>query len=160
MDNVEPQTLNGVMDNLAKSSGSNNVDMISSPIEIVVGEIPRIFKGNREGIISLYNWFYQFAKINLGGINANMTPQEFLTLVSSKLPSKGIKPLEYLVRCCEIANYSKIEPTNEMNSKCLESVELLKTLIDGDDSKKVDEDTESVELSSELLSQDVLLRKN
>jgi hypothetical protein len=157
---VETPTLNGEKNDFSKSFLSKREDITTRPTEIVVEEIPRDFKGSREGIISLYNWFYKFAKINLVEIDANMTPQEFLTIVSSKLPSKGIKPLEYLVRSCEIANYSKIEPTNEMNSKCLESVELLKALIEGDDSNKDEEDIEHIELSAEIISQNVALEEN
>lgn len=160
MVDLETQSVNGSVANFSMSLTSNKDVIVTRPIEEVLEEIPRNFNGSREGIISLYNWFFLFAKIKFRGIADNMTPQEFLSVVSSKLPSKGIKPLEYLVTSCEIANYSKIEPTNEMNSKCLESVELLKTIIEGDNSEKNDQDIESIELSSELLSHNVALQEN
>jgi hypothetical protein len=47
-----------------------------------------------------------------------------------------------------------------MNSKCLESVELLKTLIEGNDSKKDEEDIEHIEISAEILSQNAVLEES
>jgi hypothetical protein len=109
----------------------------------MVEEMPRSFEDSKAGVVELYDWFYRFIQAELDGICDNMTPRELLRVVSSRIPSQGAIPLEYLVTSFEIANYSKIKPTKEMQSKCLKSVEVLKDLIEGgdpllsDDAKKV-----------------------
>jgi hypothetical protein len=63
--------------------------------------------------------------------------------------------LEYLVRSFEIAMYSENKPTRERQSKCLESVIVLKDLIEDGDSRMSDDDKEVDELSSELVTHNV-----
>jgi hypothetical protein len=63
--------------------------------------------------------------------------------------------LEYLVTSFEIANYSKIKPTIEMQSKCFDSVEVLRGLIEGGDLRMSDEVKELDELSLELVTHNV-----
>jgi hypothetical protein len=59
----------------------------------------------------------------------------------------------------EIAKYSKIKPTREMLSKCLDSVEVLKGLIESGDSRISDDDTEVDVFFSELGSYKVELHE-
>ena len=124
---------------------------LKSPIQMVE-EMPRSFKGSKEGVVELYNWFYRFAQVKLGGIGDNMTPREFMSVVSGRIPSQGAISLEYLVTSFEIASYSKIKTTREMQSKCLNSVKVLKDLIEGGDSRKSDDENEVDELSMELVT--------
>jgi hypothetical protein len=120
-------------------------NMENHPAQAVEEEIPRSFEGNKDGIIKLYNWFYRFTQWKLGGIADNMTPREFMSIVSGRIPSEGAPALEYLVTSFEIANYSKINLTEEILFKCLKGVEVLKDLIEGggshvsDDFKELDE---------------------
>jgi len=129
--------------------------VLKGPMQMVEEEIPRSFKGSKEGVIELYNWFYSFAQGRLGGIGDNMTPREFMRVVSGRIPSQGALPLEYLVTSFEIANYSKIKPTIEMQSKCFDSVEVLRGLIEGGDLRMSDEVKELDELSLELVTHNV-----
>ena len=110
--------------------GSNSM----SPMQMVE-EMPRSFNSCKDGVVVLYNWFYGFAHSRLVGIADNITPRELLSIVSDSIPSQGVIPLEYLVTSFEISNYSKIKTTKEMESKCLDSVEVLKDLIEGRDSR-------------------------
>ena len=130
---------------------------LKDPMQIVEKEMPRSFKGSKEAVIELYTWFYRFAQGRLGGIGDNMTPRELMSVVSGRIPSQGAIPLEYLVTSFEITNYSKIKPTREMQSKCLDSVEVLKDLIEGGDSRMRDDDKEVDEPSSELVKHKVQL---
>ncbi len=117
-------------------------------------EMPRSFKSSREAVTELYSWFYRFAQGRLGGIADNMTPREFMRVVSGRIPSQGALPLEYLVTSFEIAMYSESKSTSEMQSKCFESVEVLKDLIEGRDSTK-SEDVKVDELSTELVTHNI-----
>ena len=128
---------------------------IKGPKQMVEKEMPLSFKGSTEGVIELYNWFYCFSQRRLGGFGDNMTPREFMRVVSDKIPSQGDLPLEYLVTSFEIAKYSKIKPTKEMLSKCLNSVEVLKGLIEGGDSRMSDDDKEVDVSVSELVPNNV-----
>ena len=128
---------------------------LKSPMQMVEEEMPRSFKGSKEGVIELYNWFYCFSQGRLGGFGDNMTPREFMRFVSGRIPSQGDLPLEYLVTSFEIAKYSKIKPTREMLSKCLNSVEVLKGLIEGRDSRMSDGDKEVDVFFSELVPHNV-----
>jgi hypothetical protein len=121
-------------------------------VEAVEEEIPRSFEGNKDGIVKLYNWFYRFAQWRLGGIADNITPREFVNVVSGRIPSEGASALKYFVTCFEIANYSKINLTEEMLSKCLKAVEVLKDLIEGGSSRVSDDVVELEETSSALSS--------
>jgi hypothetical protein len=105
--------------------------MENHPAQVVEEEIPRSFEGNKDGIVKLYNWFYRFAQWKLGGIANNMTPMEFMSIVSSRIPSEGAPALKYLVMSFEIAQYSKINPTKKILFKCSKGVEILKDLIEG-----------------------------
>jgi hypothetical protein len=107
--------------------------------QVVEEEIPRSFEGNKDGIVKLYNWFYRFAQSKLGGIVNNMTPMEFMGIVSGRIPSEGAPTLKYLVMSFEIAQYSKINPTSEILFKCSKSVEMLKDLIEAGDSHVSDD---------------------
>jgi hypothetical protein len=78
-----------------------------------------------------------------------------MRVVSDMIPSQGDLPLEYLVMSFEIAKYSKIKPTKEMLSKCLNSVEVLKGLIEGGDSRMSDDDKEADVSVSELVTYNV-----
>ncbi|MHC4690382.1 MAG: hypothetical protein ACYS5F_12210 [Planctomycetota bacterium] len=122
---------------------------------MLVEEMPRNFKGSKEGVVKLYIWFYRFAQGRLGGIADNMTPREFMSVVSGRIPSQGVIPLEYLVTSFEIAKYSKIKPTKEMQSKCLDSVEVLKDLIECGDTRMSDDVNELNEPSLELITHNV-----
>ncbi len=117
-------------------------------------EMPRSFNGDKDGIVKLYDWFYRYARWKLGGISDNMTPREFMSVVSGKVPSQGALPLEYLVTSFEIVTYSKITPTREMQSKCLNSVEVLKDLVEGGDSRLSDDVNDADELSLVLVTHD------
>lgn len=132
---------------------------LKSPKQMAEKEMPRSFKGSMEGVIELYNWFYRFSQWRLGGFGDNMTPREFMKFVSGRIPSQGDLPLEYLVTSFEIAKYSKIKPTREMLSKCLDSVEVLKGLIESGDSRISDDDTEVDVFFSELGSYNVELHE-
>ena len=123
---------------------------LKNPMQIVEKEMPRSFKGSKEAVIELYTWFYRFAQGRLGGIGDNMTPRELMSVVSGRIPSQGAIPLEYLVTSFEITNYSKIKPTREMQSKCLNSVEVLKDLIEGGDSRMSEDDKEVDKFSSDM----------
>ena len=114
-------------------------DMESHPAQAVEEEIPRSFEGNEDGIIKLYNWFYRFAQWKLGGIANNMTPREFMSIVSGRIPSEGDPTLKYLVTSFEIAKYSKINLTKETLFKCSKGVEILKDLIEGGSSHVSDD---------------------
>lgn len=105
----------------------------------VIEEIPRSFEGNKDGIVKLYNWFYRFAQWKLGGIANNMTPMEFMSIVSGRIPSEGAPALKYLVMSFEIAQYSKINLTKEILFKCSKGVEMLKDLIEGGGSHESDD---------------------
>ena len=118
-------------------------------------EMPRSFKDSKKGVIELYNWFYRFSQRRLGGIADNMTPRELLSVVSGRIPSQGALPLEYLVRSFEIAMYSESKPTKEMQSKCFESIVVLKGLIEGGNSRMSDDDQKVDAFSSELVTHDV-----
>ena len=132
---------------------------LKAPMQIVEEEMPRSFKGSVEGVVELYTWFYRFAQGRLGGIGDNMTPRELMRAVSGRIPSQGGFPLEYLVTCFEIAIYSKKELTKEMQAKCLNSVEMLKDLIEGGNSGVSDDVNELDELSSDLVTQNVQLHE-
>lgn len=121
-------------------------------VQVVEEEIPRSFEGNKDGIVKLYNWFYRFAQWRLGGIANNITPREFVNVVSGRIPSEGASALKYFVTCFEIANYSKINLTEEMLFKCLKAVEVLKDLIEGGSSRVSDDVIEIDETSSVLSS--------
>ena len=122
------------------------------PVQVVEEEIPRSFEGNKDGIVKLYNWFYRFAQWRLGGIADNNTPREFVNVVSGRISSEGASALKYFVTCFEIANYSKINLTEEMLFKCLKAVEVLKDLIEGGGSRVSDDVIEIDETSSEFSS--------
>ena len=121
------------------------------PAQMVEDEIPRSFEGNKDGIVKLYNWFYRFTQWKLRGIADNMTPREFMSIVSGRIPSEGAPALEYLVTSFEIAIYSKINLTKEILFKCLKGVEALKDLIEGGDSH-VSDDFEELDETSLALS--------
>jgi len=107
--------------------------------QVVEEEIPRSFEGNKDGIVKLYNWFYRFAQSKLGGIVNNMTPMEFMSSVSGRIPSEGAPALKYLVKSFEIAQYSNINPKKEILFKCSKGVEMLKDLIESGDSHVSDD---------------------
>ena len=120
-------------------------------VQVVEEEIPRSFEGNKDGIVKLYNWFYRFAQWRLGGIADNITPREFVNVVSGRIPSEGASALKYFVTCFEIANYSKINLTEEMLFKCLKAVEVLKDLIEGG-SSCVSDDVIELDAPSSVIS--------
>jgi len=122
-------------------------------------EMPRSFKGDKDGIVKLYDWFYRYARWKLEGISDNMTPREFMSVVSGKVPPQGALPLEYLVTSFEIVTYSKITPTREMQSKCLNSVEVLKDLVESGDSRLSDDVNDADERSLELVTHDVQMHE-
>jgi hypothetical protein len=128
------------------------VNLEGHPAQVVEEEIPRSFEGNKDGIVKLYNWFYRFAQWRLGGIADNITPREFVNVVSGRIPSEGASALKYFVTCFEIANYSKINLAEEMLSKCLKAVEVLKDLIEGGSSRVSDDVIELDDASSVLSS--------
>lgn len=128
---------------------------LKGPQQIMENKMPRNFKDSKKGVIELYNWFYRFAQGRLGGIADNMTPRELMSVVSGRIPSQGALPLEYLVMSFEIAMYSESKPTRERQSKCFESVIVLKDLIEGGDSRMSDDDKEVDALSSELVTHNV-----
>ena len=120
------------------------------PAQVVEDEIPRSFEGYKDGIVKLYDWFYRFTQWKLGGIADNMTPREFMSIVSGSIPSEGAPALEYLVTSFEIANYSKINLTKEILFKCLKGVEALKDLIEGGNKHVSDDIVEPDETSLAL----------
>lgn len=122
-------------------------------------EMPRSFKGDKDGIVKLYDWFYRYARWKLEGISDNMTPREFMSVVSGKIPPQGAIPLEYLVTSFEIVTYSKITPTREMQSKCLNSVKVLKDLVESGDSRLSDDVNDADERSLELVTHDVQMHE-
>ena len=128
---------------------------LKGPKQIMGNKMPRNFKDSKKGVIELYNWFYRFTQGRLRGIGDNMTPRELMSVVSGRIPSQGALPLEYLVMSFEIAMYSESKPTRERQSKCFESVIVLKDLIEGGDSRMSDDDKEVDELSSELVTHNV-----
>jgi hypothetical protein len=121
-------------------------------VQVVEEDIPRSFEGNKDGIVKLYNWFYRFAQWKLGGIADNITPREFMNVVSGRIPSEGTSALIYFVTYFEIANYSKINLTEEILFKCLKAVEVLKDLIEGGSSCVIDDVMEFNETSSAISS--------
>ena len=121
-------------------------------VQAVEEDMPRSFEGNKDGIVKLYNWFYRFAQWRLGGIADNITPREFVNVVSGKIPSEGASALIYFVTYFEIANYSKINLTEEILFKCLKAVEVLKDLIEGGSSCVSDDVLELDEPSSVISS--------
>jgi hypothetical protein len=125
---------------------------LNSPMQTFEEDMPRSFNSSKEGVVELYNWFYKFAQVKINGVRDNMTPRELMKVVSGGISSQGVLPLEYLITCFEIANYSKKKLTKEMQSKCLSSVEVLKNLIEGADSRTSDYIKESNEFSSELVT--------
>jgi len=129
----------------------------SHPVQ-VVEEMPRNFDSNKEGIVKLYNWFYRFTQWRLGGIVGNITPREFVNVVSGMIPSEGASALKYFVTCFEIANYSKINLTEEMLFKCLKAVEVLKDHIESEGSRVSDDVIELDENSSVLSSYNLSAR--
>ena len=129
--------------------------MENHPAQVVEEEIPRSFEGNKDGIIKLYNWFYRFTQWKLGGIADNMTPREFMSIVSGRIPSEGAPALEYLVTSFEIAKYSKINLTKEILFKCLKGVEMLKDLIEGGGSHVSDDIVELDEASLAISAHNV-----
>lgn len=149
---VERQPAQEVEEEVSKLARGVN---LKSPQQMVEEEMPRSFKGSRKGVVELYNWFYRFVQRRLGGISDNMTPRELMSVVSGRIPSQEALPLEYMVTSFEIANYSKIKPTREMQSKCLNSVEVLKDLIEGVDSRMSEGAKEFDGLSSELVTHKV-----
>jgi hypothetical protein len=76
-----------------------------------------------------------------------MTPREFMSIVSGRIPSEGVPALEYLVTSFEIANYSKINLKKNMLFKCLKGVEVLRDLIEGG-SSHVSDDFEELDETS------------
>ena len=128
-----------------KFTGGDNSE--GNPVRVVEEEIPRSFEGPKDGVVKLYNWFYSFAQWRLEGIAENLTPREFLSVVSGRIPSEGSLALEYLVTSFEIANYSKTDLTEEILSKCLKGVEVLKDLIEGGGSRVADDAIELDEAS-------------
>ena len=104
-------------------------DLESQPPQEFDEEIPRHFEGYRDGVIRLYDWFYEFAHSRIGAINDNMTPRDFQRAITRSIPSDGAPALESLVTNYEIAVYSNSDPTKEMLENTLRSVELLRRLI-------------------------------
>ena len=127
-------------------------------VQMVEEEMPRNFESNKDEIVNLYNWFYRFAQWRLGGVADNITPREFVNVVSGRIPSEGASALKYFVTCFEIANYSRINLTEEMLFKCLKAVEVLKDLIDGGSSRVSDDVIELDETSSVLSSHNLSAR--
>jgi len=125
------------------------------PAQVVEEEIPRSFEGYKDGVVKLYNWFYRFAQWKFGGIADNMTPREFMSIVSGRIPSEGAPALEYLVTSFEIAKYSKINLTKEILFKCSKGVEMLKDLIEGGGSHVSDDIVELDEASLALSAHNV-----
>jgi hypothetical protein len=122
---------------------------------MVEEEMPRSFESNKDGIVKLYNWFYRFAQWRLGGIANNITPRELVNVVSGRIPSEGASALKYIVTCFEIANYSKINLTEEMLGKCLKAVEMLKELVESGCSL-VSDDVIELDENSSVPSSDIL----
>ena len=159
----KPTTINhsmvGVKIQSAQDAGEGVSKLVRganlSSMQMVEEEMPRSFKGSREGVLTLYTWFYRFAQGRLGGIGDNLTPREFMGIISGRIPSQGTLPLEYLVTSFEISNYSKIQTTKEMESKCLDSVEVLKDLIEGRDSSVNGDVKELDDLSLERITHKV-----
>jgi hypothetical protein len=150
--NVESQPIQ--KEDGVKPKFKPRVNLEGHPVQMaqaVEEEIPRSFEGNKDGIVKLYNWFYRFSQWRLGGIADNITPREFVNVVSGRIPSEGASALKYLVTCFEIANYSKINLAEEMLSKCLKAVEVLKDLIEGG-STRVSDDVVELEETSSVLS--------
>ena len=55
----------------------------------------------------------------------------------------------------ENADYSKIKSTSEMQSKCLDSVEVLKDLIEDGDLRMIDDIEKVDEFSAELVTHNI-----
>ena len=134
---------------------SREVNLEGHPVQMVEEEMPRSFESNKDGIVKLYNWFYRFAQWRLGGIANNITPRELVNVVSGRIPSEGASALKYIVTCFEIANYSKINLTEEMLGKCLKAVEMLKELVESGCSL-VSDDVIELDENSSVPSSDIL----
>jgi hypothetical protein len=146
----QPTQADGAMPKFARE-----VNLEGHPVQMVEEEMPRSFESNKDGIVKLYNWFYRFAQWRLGGIANNITPRELVNVVSGRIPSEGASALKYIVTCFEIANYSKINLTEEMLGKCLKAVEMLKELVESGGSRGSDDVIELDENSS-VPSSDIL----
>ncbi|MGD2200131.1 MAG: transglutaminase domain-containing protein [Candidatus Bathyarchaeota archaeon] len=102
----------------------------SVPVKVFREEMPRDFKNYRDGVVKLFNWFYNRSDSKLEDIEDSMTPREFQAAVLMSIPEKGDKALEYLVTAFEIADYSTSEIGQEMYEKSLAAVELLDGLME------------------------------
>ena len=146
----QPTQADGAMPKFAPE-----VNLEGHPVQMVEEEMPQSFESNKDGIVKLYNWFYRFAQWRLGGIANNITPRELVNVVSGRIPSEGASALKYIVTCFEIANYSKINLTEEMLGKCLKAVEMLKELVESGCSL-VSDDVIELDENSSVPSSDIL----
>jgi transglutaminase-like putative cysteine protease len=97
----------------------------AGPEEPPEEDLPRHFEDYKEGIVTVFNWFYARAQRRHVEIADSMTPREFQRALLSRIPENGASALEYLVTAFEIADYSTSRPTKEMCEKCIQAVELL-----------------------------------
>jgi len=132
------------------SHRQQEADEVSQNTQGFEEEMPQHFEGYRDGVVKLYNWFYRFTQSRFKGIADSMTPREFKRAISSRIPTAGASALEYLVTIFEIANYSGSKLTKEAFDKNMRAVEVLKDLIDNENSSVSDHDLNHDESSSIL----------
>lgn len=105
--------------------------LVDAPIlEVYDKAMPTNYKDPKEGVVKLFNWFYEKSRRIFEGIEDSMTPREFQAAVIIGIPEKGNSALEYLVTAFEIADYSASEVERETYNKCVGAVELLYGMIE------------------------------
>jgi len=101
-------------------------------------DTPLTFDTYEEGIVKIFNRFYNTAQRIHPEIADSLTPREFERIILSKIPPVSDFALDDLVTCFEIAEYGNMKLGEEDFNRCKATVELLIELIrdeEGDEEK-------------------------
>jgi len=88
------------------------------------------YTSHREGVISIFNQFYEEAQRIYGDPLLGLTPRELQEALVKRIP-EGAFALEDFVSTFEAASYGRVEPTGDDFDRCEATVELLLGLMGG-----------------------------
>jgi len=99
---------------------------------------PLTFDTYEEGIVKIFNRFYNTSQRVYPEIADSLTPREFERVILNKIPPVSDFALDDLVTCFEIAEYGNMKLGEEDFNRCKATVELLVELMrdeEGDEEK-------------------------
>jgi hypothetical protein len=95
-------------------------------------DLPLTFDTYEEGIVKIFNRFFNTAQRIYPQIDDSLTPREFESFILAKIPRGSEFALDDLVTSFEIAEYGNMRLGKEDFERCMATVELLVELVKGE----------------------------